>query len=198
MYVIAARAGTAKIGTGSLRIMRGPKWRIAMKPRLLASALMLTTILGSGAALAAPPSSTESANTPASAEHFVFTPADREAFLDAKIAAIHAGLKLTPDQEKLWPAVEAAIRKAGNDAIERFQKFKEQRATENFIDRLRQRGENAVARGQDMEAIAKAAEPLYASLSEDQKHRLPVLMHMLRPHFHRFAMMGEHGGQWGR
>jgi zinc resistance-associated protein len=170
-----------------------------MKPRLVASVLTLATILGSGAALAAPPSSTESANPPAAAEHFVFTPADREAFLDAKIAAIRAGLKLTPEQEKLWPTVEAAIRKAGKDAIERFQKFKEERATENFIDRLRQRGENAVARGQDMEAIAKVAEPLYASLSEDQKHRLPVLMHMLRPHFHhRFAMMGERGEQWGR
>jgi zinc resistance-associated protein len=199
MDVIAARAGTAKSGTDFLRVMRGPKWRIAMKPTLLASAFTLATLLGSGAALAAPPSSTESANAPPAAEHFVLTPADRQALLDAKIAAIHAGLKLTPDQEKQWPAVEAAIRKAGNDAIERFQKFKQEPATENFIDRLRQRGENAVARGQDMEAIAKAAEPLYASLNEDQKHRLPVLMHMLRPHFHhRFAMMGEHGGQWGR
>jgi len=30
-------------------------------------------------------------------------------FADAKIAAVHAGLKLTPDQEKLWPPVEAAV-----------------------------------------------------------------------------------------
>ena len=38
------------------------------------------------------------------------TPEDRAAFTDARIAALHAGLKLTPDQEKLWPPVEAAIR----------------------------------------------------------------------------------------
>src|SRR3981189_3634165 len=37
-------------------------------------------------------------------------PQDRAAFTDARIAAVHAGLKLTPDQEKLWPPVEAAVR----------------------------------------------------------------------------------------
>ena len=39
-----------------------------------------------------------------------FSPEDREPFADARIAALRAGLKLTPDQEKLWPAVEDAIR----------------------------------------------------------------------------------------
>ena len=35
---------------------------------------------------------------------------DRKAFTDARIAALKAGLELTPEQEKNWPAVEAAIR----------------------------------------------------------------------------------------
>src|ERR1700748_1862749 len=35
---------------------------------------------------------------------------DRAAMADAKIAAVHAGLKLTADQEKLWPPVESAVR----------------------------------------------------------------------------------------
>src|ERR1700741_2219284 len=38
------------------------------------------------------------------------SPEDRAAFVDARIAAVHAGLKLTADQEKLWPPVEAAVR----------------------------------------------------------------------------------------
>ena len=38
------------------------------------------------------------------------SPADREAFAEARIAALHAGLRLNADQEKLWPPVEAAIR----------------------------------------------------------------------------------------
>jgi zinc resistance-associated protein len=41
---------------------------------------------------------------------FVASPADRAAFLDARIAALHAGLELTPDQDKLWGAVESAFR----------------------------------------------------------------------------------------
>src|ERR1700720_2165370 len=42
--------------------------------------------------------------------HERLSPEDRAAFADARIAAVKAGLKLTPDQEKLWPPVEAAVR----------------------------------------------------------------------------------------
>ena len=43
-------------------------------------------------------------------EHVRISPEDRAAFADARIAAVHAGLTLTPDQEKLWPPVEQAVR----------------------------------------------------------------------------------------
>src|SRR6201998_3619229 len=43
-------------------------------------------------------------------QHVRMTPEDRAAFADARIAAVHAGLKLTPDQEKLWPPGESAVR----------------------------------------------------------------------------------------
>ncbi|MEI8275686.1 MAG: hypothetical protein WCG00_06815, partial [Hyphomicrobiales bacterium] len=36
------------------------------------------------------------------------TASDIAAYGDARIAAVHAGLKLTAEQEKSWPAVEAA------------------------------------------------------------------------------------------
>src|ERR1700739_3179468 len=52
-------------------------------------------------------------------QHMRFTPEDRAAFADARIAAIHAGLKLTPDQEKLWPPVEAAARDFAKLRIDR-------------------------------------------------------------------------------
>src|SRR5258708_32553468 len=39
-----------------------------------------------------------------------FRTEDRAAFLDARIAALHAGLQLTPEQEKAWPAFERAYR----------------------------------------------------------------------------------------
>ncbi|MGB6495218.1 MAG: hypothetical protein WBF00_16970, partial [Methylocella sp.] len=92
------------------------------------------------------------------------------------------------------------VRTAAKSAMDRHQKFKDAPAPASLVDRLRRRGENAVARGQNLEAIASAAAPLYATMSEDQKHRLPVLMHGLRPHFfHRhFAMMGYGQEHWGR
>ena len=43
-------------------------------------------------------------------QYMRLSPEDRAALLDARIAAVHAGLKLTPDQEKLWPPVEGAVR----------------------------------------------------------------------------------------
>ena len=47
------------------------------------------------------------------------SPEDRAAFADARIAAVKAGLKLTPDQEKLWPPVEAAVRDFAKMRIDR-------------------------------------------------------------------------------
>src|SRR5271156_5432069 len=51
--------------------------------------------------------------------HARMSPEDRAAFADARIAAVKAGLKLTPDQEKLWPPVEAAVRDFAKLRIER-------------------------------------------------------------------------------
>jgi hypothetical protein len=47
------------------------------------------------------------------------SPEDRAAFADARIAAVHAGLKLTADQEKLWPPVETAVRDFAKLRIDR-------------------------------------------------------------------------------
>ncbi len=35
---------------------------------------------------------------------------DMAAFADARIAALHAGLKLNADQEKIWPTFEQSLR----------------------------------------------------------------------------------------
>src|ERR1700758_4496375 len=42
--------------------------------------------------------------------HVRMSAEDRAAMADARIAAVHAGLKLSADQEKLWPPVESAVR----------------------------------------------------------------------------------------
>src|SRR5450755_4672525 len=51
--------------------------------------------------------------------HMRMSPEDRAAFTDARIAAVHAGLKLNADQEKLWPPVETAVRDFAKMRIDR-------------------------------------------------------------------------------
>src|ERR1700709_1256481 len=51
--------------------------------------------------------------------HMRMNPEDRAPFGDPRIAAVHAGLGLTPDQEKLWPPVEAAVKDFAKLRIDR-------------------------------------------------------------------------------
>ena len=51
--------------------------------------------------------------------------ADHEALLDAKLGGLKAGLKLTPDQEKLWAPFEAAVRSAAQMRMQHMQAMME-------------------------------------------------------------------------
>jgi hypothetical protein len=103
------------------------------------------------------------------------TPEDRAAFVDARIAAVHAGLKLTPDQEKLWPPVEAAVREFAKLRIDRAQARMNAEEQKDPVTRLRERADNMVASAAALKKIADAADPLYKSLDDAQKRRLAVL-----------------------
>ena len=109
-------------------------------------------------------------------------PEDRAAYADARIAAVHAGLKLTADQEKLWPPVEAAVREFAKLRIDRANArmnaprddFSQQKP-DDPVTRLRDRAENMAATAAAMKKIAEAADPLYKTLDDGQKRRLAVL-----------------------
>ncbi|OYU86887.1 MAG: hypothetical protein CFE29_26560 [Bradyrhizobiaceae bacterium PARB1] len=117
-------------------------------------------------------------------------PADRAAFADARIAAVKAGLKLTPDQEKLWPAVETSVRDFAKLRIDRANaRMEERKAREdnakndtppNPVERLQKRADNMAATAAALKKIADAADPLYKTLDDGQKRRLAVLTHMGR------------------
>src|ERR1700677_503611 len=75
------------------------------------------------------------------------SPEDRAAFADARIAAVHAGLKLTADQEKLWTAVETAARDFAKLRIDRANarlnaKPDDAQKPEASVARLRMRADN--------------------------------------------------------
>jgi hypothetical protein len=116
-------------------------------------------------------------------EHMRMNPEDRAAFADARIAAVHAGLKLTPDQEKLWPPLEAAVRDFAKLRIDRanarmIAKPDDAQKADDPVARLRERADNMAASGAALKKIADAADPLYKTLDEGQKRRLKVLTHM--------------------
>jgi hypothetical protein len=126
-------------------------------------------------------------------QHQRMNPEDRAAFVDARIAAVHAGLKLNADQEKLWPPVEAAVRDFAKLRIDRANARMKaqdnaggqqaqgnpggQQAPEDPVARLRERADNMTASGAALKKIADAADPLYKTLDEGQKRRLTMLTH---------------------
>ncbi|MBX9819125.1 MAG: Spy/CpxP family protein refolding chaperone [Afipia birgiae] len=124
---------------------------------------------------------------------------DRAAFVDAKIAAVKAGLKLSPEQEKMWPPVEAAVRDfakqrmalANARASEREARRAEQDQkssqdgksaaadqTRDPMARLRDRADRMAETAAGLKKIADAADPLYKSLDDGQKRRLSMLTRM--------------------
>ncbi|GLR86373.1 Spy/CpxP family protein refolding chaperone [Bradyrhizobium iriomotense] len=112
--------------------------------------------------------------------HMRMNPEDRAAFVDARIAAVHAGLKLNADQEKLWPPVEAAVRDFAKLRIDRANARMnagpgDSDKPEDPVARLRQRADDMGATSTALNKIADAADPLYKTLDDGQKRRLAVL-----------------------
>jgi zinc resistance-associated protein len=101
--------------------------------------------------------------------------ADISAFGDARIAAIHAGLKLTPEQEKNWPGVESALRDLAKQRSEWFAARASANRPTDPIERLSLRAKVMQERGAALKRLADASGPLYQSLDDAQKHRFTVL-----------------------
>jgi hypothetical protein len=143
--------------------------------------------------------------------HSRLSPEDRAAMADAKIAAVHAGLKLSADQEKLWPPVESAVRELVKIKLDRANaraaaaaaaKSDDARPMVDPVTRLRNRADRMMASAAAMKKIADAADPLYKTLDDGQKRRLAMLTHRgrhgggegWRGRFERGMMGGERGG----
>jgi hypothetical protein len=128
---------------------------------------------------------------------------DMSAFADARIAALHAGLALSAEQEKLWPPVESAMRDNTKKRLARFEKFRAEREQSagpaDPVVRLRRGAEFMTERGGELKRLADAVQPLYDKLDDAQKNRFGILM---RPGRHGGAMHGrgmQHQGMgWHR
>jgi zinc resistance-associated protein len=129
---------------------------------------------------------------------------DRAAFTDARIAALKAGLRLTRDQEKHWPAFETALRDLAKMHEERHSGRRQNearagdrsddadgRADPSSVERLRRHAEMMIKAGESLQRLANAQEPLYQSLDDSQKNRFQILSRVIRHSY--FAQMRGHG-----
>jgi zinc resistance-associated protein len=122
-----------------------------------------------------------------------FSTEDRAAFLDARVAALHAGLRLSPDQEKSWPAFEQAYRDLGAVRRERVDGLRAERELDP-VQRAQRRAEALAARGAALKRYADATAPLYQGLDDGQKRRFGILARVTIPRLGRFAFWrGERG-----
>lgn len=106
--------------------------------------------------------------------------ADLNALTDARVGMIKAALQLTPEQEKYWPALEQAIRARSKNRQARLERLAELRDggpiealhDRNPIEHMQRRAEMLSQRGADLKKVADAWEPLYKTLSPEQKERM--------------------------
>jgi len=124
-------------------------------------------------------------SSPATPERLNAT--DRNTLTDMRVDLVKAALQLTPEQEKYWPAVESAIRAGAEDRRARISKIQEtvgRRADDSRIELMRnrdpiaylQRRSQALAqRSADLDKLAEAWQPLYNTLSQEQRQRMASL-----------------------
>ena len=148
---------------------------------------MLKVLAGAATALFVAASPLAYAQTPSATAPERISLADWNKLTDLRIDLVKSALQLTPDQQKLWPAVETAIRSNAKDRQARFAKVAEtvgKRADESSVEIMRnrdpiaflQRRSQALAqRSADLNKLAEAWEPLYKTLSPEQKQRMVAL-----------------------
>jgi zinc resistance-associated protein len=128
--------------------------------------------------------------------HHRLSAEDMAAFTDARIAALKAGLELTSDQAKNWPAFEQALRDLAQLRIQRMQAREagnqQAEAPNTPFDRMARRADRMSKASAALKRIADTGAPLYLSLDDPQKNRFRILARLLRHHHHHMAF-GERG-----
>jgi len=93
----------------------------------------------------------------------------------ARTAHIKTDLRLTPEQEKNWLGFESAMSDIGKRYGDRQTAMRadrtQQKAPADVIEQLRDEAQFLSERSADRKTLADAAQPLYASLDDQQKRR---------------------------
>jgi hypothetical protein len=132
--------------------------------------------------------------------------ADLAKLTDARIVIVKAALQLTPDQVKYWPAVEDAIRVRAQNRQARLARLTEtvgkagNDSAIDPIDFLNRRADALAQRSADLRKLADAWQPLYKTLSDEQKQRMATLtliaLHEMSNALEQHRIQYEDDGEW--
>ena len=106
------------------------------------------------------------------------TEGDLKVITERRIDLVKAALQLTPEQQKYWPAIEAAIRAradARRSRLIQLAGYANDKRERSPLDLLRDRADALSARGAALKKLVDAWQPLYDSLDARQKVRLRIL-----------------------
>lgn len=155
--------------------------RILTRLAALAPAALVAATLVAAALLVAPASAQSAppaTDEPPPAMVDLYTAEDAQAALDARLIALKTVIRLTPEQEKLWGPLEAAIRQAAKNADARAAERVKAEPAQDFLDVLERLADAEAARAADLKTVIAAARPLVASLSVEQQRRVPAFLGM--------------------
>jgi LTXXQ motif family protein len=106
---------------------------------------------------------------------------------NAHLARLKEMLRLTPEQEKNWPAFESALRDLIKLRLDRAGDLRDRPPSGTPIERLRRSADELGGIAAALKRLAEAGEPLYGSLDDAQKERFARLSSIAREHV---AMLG--------
>jgi hypothetical protein len=97
----------------------------------------------------------------------------------ARAAQMKVDLRLTPDQDKNWSGFQGAVVDVWKKQAERQNAWRNARAkqqadnqpTPDLIEQMRKDADAQIESGNDRKKLADAAQPLYASLDDQQRRR---------------------------
>ena len=152
-----------------------------MRKRFVATTALPAITAGALFVTACPPAYAQAPTTPASRAS---STEDADSLTDVRINVVKAALQLTPDQEKFWPPIEDAIRNRAKNrqarianAAARVNELRDRSPVELLRDRdpinfMHRRADALAQRSADLKKLADAWQPLYATLSQDQRRRM--------------------------
>ena len=99
---------------------------------------------------------------------------------DVRTAKMKVDLNLTADQEKNWSGFASAMQDMSKKQADRRIAIRDARAQQHgsfdALDEMRKDADSQIERSNDRKKLADAAQPLYASLNEQQKSRFAEIL----------------------